>query len=632
MAVLRLAHVRRSFQVGGRRTDVLRGVSLVVEPGEFLTIEGPSGSGKSTLLNLIGTLDLPTDGTYHVGADAVAESTPAQLAALRSVSFSFVFQNFHLLDRRPARDSVELGLMYRGVPARERAQIALDALRKLGIHELGDALSNRLSGGERQRVALARALASATPVIIADEPTGNLDAANTDSVVRILRRLNDEGRTIVLVTHSAQVAASGTRRIRLVDGEIVEDQRIRERPLPTQAAAPHASMGGPRRLRLRDLLRDALANLLSRRGRTAGLVAAVALGVALVTGTMGLAESAQAQVTARFDEHTSRDVAVEWNPSALDDQPASMRSSIPSRLSALKGVDRAAIIRKYDQTSLSAGVERSPLLVDGYDGTADVVVAARMTVRWSAGHHGPLRRGEVLVGASIAGQAGLAALSLRPVVFIDSLPFEVAGLIEDSPRVPGLLGGVLLSDEDARALQGLSKETALILATAGAAQQVATQAPLVIDPYAPSALTVSAPVDPRSLRSEIEADVQSTLLAFTGLALLAALAGLTNAMVLAVIERKQEFGMRLAIGARRFHITGLVFTEAVLIGVFGGLGGLATGLAGILVVTISQNWQPVFDPVLAPVALVGGVAVGAVGGLLAAARAARILPGDALRL
>jgi macrolide transport system ATP-binding/permease protein len=205
-------------------------------------------------------------------------------------------------------------------------------------------------------------------------------------------------------------------------------------------------------------------------------------------------------------------------------------------------------------------------------------------------------------------------------------------LIEDSPRIPELMGGVVLNEGDNGVLHGLSKETAVILTAAGAGQQVAAQAPLVIDPNAPTALTVTAPVDPRTLRNEIEADLQSMLIAFAAFALLAALAGLTNAMIVAVIERRQEFGMRLAIGARRFHITGLVFAESVLIGLFGGVGGLVAGVVAILAVTISQQWQPVFDPVLAPVAVIGGVTVGALGGLLAAARAARILPGEALRL
>ena len=171
----------------------------------------------------------------------------------------------------------------------------------------------------------------------------------------------------------------------------------------------------------------------------------------------------------------------------------------------------------------------------------------------------------------------------------------------------------------------------MILTKAGAAQQVARQAPLVVDPFDPKGLSVSAPTDPRALRSEIETDVSTTLLGLTALALFAAIAGLANAMVLAVVERRQEFGLRRAIGAQRKHISAVVLCESAYIGLLGGVAGLGLGLGGVLVVTISQHWIPVFDLVLAPLAVVGGVAVGAAGGVLAAIRASKIHPSEALR-
>ena len=200
-----------------------------------------------------------------------------------------------------------------------------------------------------------------------------------------------------------------------------------------------------------------------------------------------------------------------------------------------------------------------------------------------------------------------------------------------STRVKELGGAVVVSTADDARMPAPATTTAILLTTPGAAQQVAAQVPLVIDPSAPGRLRVSAPIDPRTLRAEIEDDVRSTLLALTGVALLASVVGLANAMILAVIERRQEIGLRRALGARARHIFGLVLTESAIIGLLGGVLGLAVGLCGVLGVTIAQHWSPVFDVALAPVALAGGIIVGIAGGLFAAGRAARIQPGEALR-
>lgn len=629
MPALRLTDVHRVVRIAGRENAILRSIDLEIFDGDFLTIEGPSGGGKSTLLNVIGALDRPTSGTYEIGDAAVGQLSEKAIAELRSTTFSFIFQNFHLLERRPAVHSVELGLVYRGVPRSLRRELALKAMTQLGIESLADMPSTLLSGGERQRVAIARALVSRTPVVIADEPTGNLDAANSAVVINMLRLLHAQGRTVVVVTHSAEVARSGTRRLSLSDGILREEAH--PRGVPT-AKPPANDIGGrSSRLRLSDLVADAIANIRSRPARAAGLIAAVAVGVALTVGTAGIAASATSQVTTRFDEHTSRDVTVDWSPGTLDSLSVEARRSIPQRLEALSGVQRAAVIEKHGQTSLRSGGQRSALPVDAFTGTSNAAQAARMTVTWAPGHDHVLGAGELLVGKTLAVRSQLGALSSAPIVFVDDKPFGVAGIIEDSPRQPDALGGILASSSDAAAFASVSKSSALILTDAGAAQQVATQAPLVVNPYKPGSVSVTSPTDPRSLRSEVESDVQAILLGFTGLTLLAAIVGLGNAMVSAVTERRQEFGLRRAIGARRPHIVALVVMESMSIGVLGGVAGLVLGFAGIVTVTIAQRWQPVFDPVLAPIAVAGGIVVGAIGGVLAAAKASRIQPSEALR-
>jgi putative ABC transport system ATP-binding protein len=204
--------------------EVLKDVSLTVKRGELIGIVGPSGSGKSTLLAILGTLDQPTSGTLSICGQETSELDDAGLSELRSSSLGFVFQQFHLMDRRSAAENVADGLLYRGVPRAERLTLARDALDRVGLSHRADAACATMSGGERQRTAIARALISSPELILADEPTGNLDSASGENILDLLRTLNQEGSTIVLITHDRDIASSLPRVVEIRDGVIVSDQ------------------------------------------------------------------------------------------------------------------------------------------------------------------------------------------------------------------------------------------------------------------------------------------------------------------------------------------------------------------------------------------------------------------------
>jgi putative ABC transport system ATP-binding protein len=223
--VVELEDVRREYLVGDQKTVALDGVSLSIEHGEFVAIVGPSGSGKSTMMNLIGCLDRPSSGLVKIASDSTSELNDNQLTSLRSKAIGFVFQQFQLLPNTTAIENVMAPLLYQGVGSKQAKQAASEMLTKLG---LGDRLNfdrNRLSGGQQQRVAIARALVTSPDIVLADEPTGALDSKTGAQVIELLQELNREGRTIILITHDLDIAASAPRRVFLRDGRIERDER-----------------------------------------------------------------------------------------------------------------------------------------------------------------------------------------------------------------------------------------------------------------------------------------------------------------------------------------------------------------------------------------------------------------------
>jgi putative ABC transport system ATP-binding protein len=222
-AVIVTRNLQRDYDMGGEVVHALRGVDLVIRKNEFVAIMGPSGSGKSTLMNLIGCLDSPTGGEYWLNGHRVSELGDDELARIRNKEIGFVFQTFNLLPRASALHNVELPLVYAGLGGRERRALAADALTRVGLGDRMQHRPNELSGGQRQRVAIARALVNKPSILLADEPTGNLDSATSEEILGLFEGLYEEGQTIVLVTHEADIAAHARRQVHLKDGRLEQD-------------------------------------------------------------------------------------------------------------------------------------------------------------------------------------------------------------------------------------------------------------------------------------------------------------------------------------------------------------------------------------------------------------------------
>lgn len=223
--MIRIEKLHKSYPIGKDSLHVLKGIDLHIKEGEFVSIMGSSGSGKSTLLNIVGLLDGHDDGNYYLNGQLIENLNEKKAAILRNKFLGFVFQSFNLISYKTALENVSLPLYYKGMGRKKRLEVAMEYLDKVGLKDWANHLPNELSGGQKQRVAIARALVTKPKVVLADEPTGALDSTTTDSVMELLKEINDEGMTVFVITHEEEVAAQTNRVVRLKDGVIISDEK-----------------------------------------------------------------------------------------------------------------------------------------------------------------------------------------------------------------------------------------------------------------------------------------------------------------------------------------------------------------------------------------------------------------------
>ncbi|MBV8713612.1 MAG: ATP-binding cassette domain-containing protein [Chloroflexi bacterium] len=646
--VLELDGITKVYADDGEQPPVpaLRAVSFSICRGELVAIVGPSGSGKSTLLHVMGTLERPSSGALRIGGVDAARLSDRELSVLRAREIGFVFQQFFLAEHATVRENVADGLLYAGVPAAERCRRADEALAQVGLAQRANFKPTKLSGGERQRVAIARALVGRPSIVLADEPTGNLDSTTGASIMELIRELNADGSTIVMITHDAGFADQLPRQIRVLDGQVVSDTRPVS--VPRHGAGPQAravtTLGGGR-LRLRDSLRVASTGLRARPLRATLSALGIAIGTAAIVGVLGLSASSQAGLLAEIDRLGTNLLTVEAGQS-LGGHAAQLPREAPARITHLDNVQLVtdtALIK-------DAKVYRNPMIPVGNNGGLEVratslnllPVLSTGVARGSWLNEGTAREPVAVLGSAAAQRLGIDRVYPDQRIWLGKQWFNIAGILEPAPLAPEVDSSALIGYPAAQkylAYVGMVRGQAeagppsSIYLRAATGHEVAVQSLLAqtANPEAPNEVNVSRPSDLLTARAAAAGAFNSLFLGLGVVALIVGAVGVANIMIISVLERRSEIGLRRALGATQGQIRMQFLGESILLALIGGLVGVLAGAAATAVYASAKSW----DVVIPIEAWLGGIAsailIGVAAGLMPAVRASRLPPTVALR-
>jgi len=642
LPLLEIKGVSRTYTTGGVPLTVLKDVNLTIQTGEFVAIMGASGSGKSTLMNIIGCLDKPSIGTYHVRGVEVASLNGDELAALRRDTFGFIFQRYNLMSDLNAIENTEVPAVYRGMIKSQREAHAGDLLKELG---LGDRLKhrpNQLSGGQQQRVSIARALMNGGPVILADEPTGALDSQGGKEVMAILEKLNAEGHTVIVVTHDSDIAAYAHRIVRIVDGAVTSDEQQKKGKTISQAQLAEVGKDSkPGMAVLGEALKMALRSLVNNRMRTALTMLGIIIGVASVVALMAIGNGAKQDVLERIQAMGTDLMTVSRGARNVRASGRLVTSFVPEDLPSIGRVPGVAIANP--ETDASALLRY---------GNVDLTVSVVGTGEdFPKVHDWPAQKGIFFTAEHVTRYAQVVTLGqtvaknlfpkgknpMGEYVLIGNAPFLVIGVLSmkgTSARGDDLDNSVWLPYTTAGArIFGQRFFNRIIVRVNPGADMVKVEkglSALLIKRHGTEDFNIRNMADTIATANETQNTLTYLLAAIAVISLLVGGIGVMNIMLVSVTERTREIGIRMAIGARSFDVMFQFLTEAVMVCFIGGLAGVLVGIGGGLMVSSIAGWRVIFT--VTPILIAFGFAflTGIVFGYLPAQKAAQLDPIEAL--
>jgi len=649
--VIQVQNLSKTYQMGDTPVKALDGVDLSIEAGEFVAIMGPSGSGKSTLMHILGLLDVPDSGSYQLLGQEVSGLSEDELAALRSRSIGFVFQQFNLLARRSALENVALPLIYS--PYDPPPGHAENLLKEVGLGSRMDHKPNELSGGQQQRVAIARALVNNPAIVFADEPTGNLDSSSEEEIMRLLTQLNERGITVVMVTHEPEIAQRAKRIVRMRDGKVQSDERLASQ---AQGAAATPALragreGGKARLtrEIREHFRQAFNSLLANKVRSILSMLGILIGVGAVIAMLALGTGAKQSVEAQLASLGSNLLVL--RPGAGRSQGVSLGAGSVSRLSLEDAREIKESLASVARVSPSVSGRGQATYQDKNWNTQVMgVTSDYAAMRASEPAQGRFfdadedqRRSRLaVIGKTVVRELFEGRDPLGEFIKINKVPFQVIGVLPEK-------GATTWRDQDdvvviplntaMRRLLGKDYVDSIDIEAADASQLDAAQDEVLdlvekrhrLAPSQQGSFEVRNMAEVQAAMTETSKTLSWLLAAIATISLLVGGIGIMNIMLVSVTERTREIGLRKAIGAKRRDILMQFLIEAMVVSVMGGLLGISLGWSATFLMSRLAGWSAFIssEAVLLSFLFSAGIGIGF--GLWPARKASRLNPIQALR-
>jgi macrolide transport system ATP-binding/permease protein len=646
--MIEIQNLRKTYKMGDVEVQALRGASLTIDQGDFVAIMGASGSGKSTLLQLLGLLDTPDSGSYKLAGKEVANLSQDQMATVRSEFLGFVFQQFNLLARTTAEENTALPLLYSDSGLHTDPK---ELLKQVGLGERMHHKPNEMSGGQQQRVAIARALVNNPRVVLADEPTGNLDSQSSEEILDILEGLNSRGITVVMVTHEPDIAAHARRVIHMKDGQIISDERIK--PIPI-SMTPEGDLSVPHEKHTKDryisYLRQAGRALLANKVRTSLSVLGILIGVAAVIAMMAIGNGAKKSMQAQLASLGSNLLILQPGNRSVGGVSSGFASGSRLTLDDVDAIQSQIPHVRRTAPEVGGGCQMvyesqnwNTRLTGTTPNYAEMRASQAQVGRFFTDDEVQSREKVVLLGITVIKQ--LYPNGENPIgtyLKINRIAFQVIGILptkgangfrdqDDAIVVPvttamyRLLGKQYVDDIDIEvdAPENIdSVQTAL--------SQFMRKRHRLPD-------NVDDDFQIRNMAEMLTTFTSTTntitmlLSCIAAISLLVGGIGIMNIMLVSVTERTHEIGLRKALGAKARDILSQFLLEAVVVSVAGGLGGVLLGVGISFGITTFAKWPAALDPTVMILAVLFSGAIGVIFGLWPAKKASALDPIVALR-